>query len=111
MIPTLTTERLILRAHRPEDYEPYAAMMADLQSFYFDTALSGSPNALPSLLAFARPGHVLFGSDWPYCPDATVGRFTAGLDDFAALDAAGHRAIDRGAAETLFPRLTVRAAR
>lgn len=29
MIPTLTTERLILRAHRPEDYEPYAAMMAD----------------------------------------------------------------------------------
>ena len=38
------------------------------RSFYFDTALSGSPTALPSLLAFAHPGHVLFGSDWPFAP-------------------------------------------
>ena len=29
MIPTLATERLILRPHRPEDFEPFAAMMAD----------------------------------------------------------------------------------
>lgn len=29
MIPMLTTERLILRAHRADDFEPYAAMMAD----------------------------------------------------------------------------------
>src|SRR5208283_4317525 len=43
-------------------------VLEDLASFYFDTALSGSPAALPSLLAFAKPGHVLFGSDWPYAP-------------------------------------------
>jgi len=29
MIPTLTTERLILRPHGPEDFEPYAALMAE----------------------------------------------------------------------------------
>ena len=43
--------------------------LAQLRRFHFDIALSGSPTALPSLLAFAKPGHVLFGSDWPYAPD------------------------------------------
>jgi predicted TIM-barrel fold metal-dependent hydrolase len=47
-----------------------------LGRFYFDTALSGSPFALPSVLAFARPGHVLFGTDWPYAPDSAVAAFT-----------------------------------
>ena len=82
-------------------------MLSDLSSFYFDTALSGSPTALPSLLAFARPGHVLFGSDWPYCPSKTVGFFTHGLDAYQGLDAAGHAAINRTNAEGLFPRLAV----
>jgi predicted TIM-barrel fold metal-dependent hydrolase len=74
----------------------------DLRSFWFDTALSGSPAALPSLLAFAKPGHVLFGSDWPYAPAPAVSYFTGQLDAYAALDAAGHSAIDRGNAATLF---------
>lgn len=86
------------------------AMLADLSSFYFDTALSGSPTVLPSLLAFARPGHVLFGSDWPYCPDKTVRYFTDTLDGYPGLAAAGHTAIDRGNAERLFPRLAARSA-
>lgn len=85
------------------------AMLADLTSFYFDTALSGSPTVLPSLLSFARPGRVLFGSDWPYCPDKTVGVFTGNLDAYSGLDAAGHAAINRGNAEQLFPRLAARA--
>ena len=77
----------------------------DLRSFYFDTALSGSPAALPSLLAFAKPGHVLFGSDWPYAPAIAVGYFTGQLDAYEALGAAGHHAIDRANAVALFPRL------
>jgi predicted TIM-barrel fold metal-dependent hydrolase len=40
--------------------------------FYFDTALSGNEITLPALLKFAAPGHVLFGSDFPYAPVATV---------------------------------------
>jgi predicted TIM-barrel fold metal-dependent hydrolase len=77
-------------------------LLADLRGFWFDTALSGSPAALPSLLAFAKPGHVLFGSDWPYAPAPAVSYFTGQLDAYAALDAAGHAAIDRGNAAGLF---------
>jgi predicted TIM-barrel fold metal-dependent hydrolase len=46
------------------------ALTSDMQAFYFDTALS-TPTGLPSLLAFAAPGHILFGSDYPYAPPAS----------------------------------------
>lgn len=78
-------------------------VLDDLRSFYFDTALSGSPAALPTLLAFAKPGRVLFGSDWPYAPAPVVSYFTGQLDAFTALDASGHAAIDRGNAAALLP--------
>ena len=68
----------------------------------FDTALSGSPAALPSLLAFAKPGQVLFGSDFPYAPAPVVSYFTGQLDGYEALDPAGHAAIDRDNAVALF---------
>ena len=45
-----------------------ADSLDDFAGFYFDTALSSSAAALPSLLAFAKPGHVTFGSDWPFAP-------------------------------------------
>jgi predicted TIM-barrel fold metal-dependent hydrolase len=80
-------------------------LLDDLASFYFDTALSGSPAALPSLLAFAKPGHVLFGSDWPYAPDIAVSYFTAQLDAYDALPRDGHAAVDRHNATALFPQL------
>lgn len=74
----------------------------DFRSFYLDTALSGSPAALPNLFAFAKPGHVLYGSDWPFTPAPAVSYFTSQLDAYDALDAAGHRALDRDNAVTLF---------
>jgi predicted TIM-barrel fold metal-dependent hydrolase len=73
-------------------------------SVHFDTALSGSPTALPSLLAFAEPGHVTFGSDWPYAPDLAVGAFM-GMYEAYGIETAQRKSIDRSAAETLFPRL------
>ena len=82
-----------------------ASIVEDLSSFYFDTALSSSPTALPSLLKFARPGHVVFGSDWPYCLDTF---FTDTLDEYELVDAAERSAINRGNAEQLFPRLVQR---
>jgi 6-methylsalicylate decarboxylase len=80
-------------------------LLADLSNFYFDTALSGSPTVMPSLLTFARPGHVLFGSDWPYAPRKTVQYFTDNLDKYQGLDTDGHAAINRTNAEALFSRL------
>ena len=46
------------------------------RKFYWDTALSASPAALPSLLAVADHSHITYGSDWPFAPEAAV-KFTA----------------------------------
>lgn len=78
--------------------------IARLRRYWFDTALTSSPYALPSLLAFADPARITFGSDWPYAPKARSLHFTGLLDRFA-LDPMQRRAIDRGNAERLFARL------
>ncbi|GAA3970951.1 amidohydrolase family protein [Actinomadura viridis] len=78
-------------------------VLEDFRGFYFDTALSSSPAALPTLLAFARPGHVLFGSDWPFAPKAAGQYFAGGLD--STLDPAALAAVNRANAAALFPRL------
>jgi len=41
----------------------FADGVEQLKKFYFDIAISGTPVALPSLLALARPDHVLFATD------------------------------------------------
>ncbi|MER7834791.1 amidohydrolase family protein [Streptomyces sp. NPDC096040] len=78
-------------------------ILDDFRGFYFDTALSASPAALPTLLAFARPGHVLFGSDWPFAPAAAGQYFANGLD--TGVDPGTLAAVNRTNAEALFPRL------
>lgn len=78
-------------------------ILDDFRSFYYDTALSSSPAALPTLLAFARPGHILFGSDWPFAPAPAAQYFTNGLNTGATPERAS--AINRTNAEALFPRL------
>lgn len=82
-----------------------ADSLDDFSGFYFDTALSSSAAALPSLLAFAKPGHITFGSDWPFAPIAASQLFAAGLDTYAGLDSRTRQAIDRDNAMNLFPRL------
>jgi predicted TIM-barrel fold metal-dependent hydrolase len=76
----------------------------DFAGFYFDTALSSSAAALPSLLAFARPGHVTFGSDWPYAPVVAGKLFAAGLETYPGIDQNTRGAIERENALALFPR-------
>jgi predicted TIM-barrel fold metal-dependent hydrolase len=82
-----------------------ADTLDDFAGFYFDTALSSSAAALPTLLAFAKPGHITFGSDWPFAPVAAGKLFAAGLETYPGLDAETRDAIDRTNALTLFPRL------
>ena len=82
-----------------------AEVLDDFASFYFDTALSSSAAALPTLLAFAKPGHVTFGSDFPYAPTAAGKLFAAGLETYPGIDADTLGAIERTNALALFPRL------
>ena len=76
----------------------------DFSSFYFDTALSSSAAALPTLLAFAKPGHITFGSDFPFAPVVAAQYFAAGLASYPGIDADTRTAIDRTNALALFPR-------
>ena len=82
-----------------------ADSLDDFSSFYFDTALSSSAAALPTLLAFAKPGHITFGSDFPFAPVAAGKLFAAGLENYSGLGSAMRDAIDRTNALALFPRL------
>ncbi|MCV7286627.1 amidohydrolase [Mycolicibacterium wolinskyi] len=82
-----------------------ADILDDFASFYFDTALSSSAAALPTLLAFAKPGHITFGSDWPFAPLPASQLFAAGLDTYDGLDVSTRNAINRTNALALLPRL------
>jgi 6-methylsalicylate decarboxylase len=82
-----------------------ADSLDDFASFYFDTALSSSAAALPTLLAFAKPGHITFGSDWPFAPIAAGKLFAAGLESYGGMDTQTRNAIERTNALALFPRL------
>ncbi len=77
--------------------------LALLRRYYFDTALTSSPFAMPSLLAFADPTHITFGSDWPYAAKERSAHFARLFEDYAMSDAQ-REAIERGNALALFPR-------
>jgi predicted TIM-barrel fold metal-dependent hydrolase len=81
------------------------SVIRDFKRFYFDTALAASPSALPALLAFAEPGHVLYGSDWPFANEQAGSYFNGFLDDYQQFSAGESVAIERRSAEALFPRL------
>ena len=60
--------------------------------------------ALPTLKAFAGPGHILFGTDSPYDHGVSAA-FTAALDADNSLTADDQAAISHRNAQALFPRL------
>jgi predicted TIM-barrel fold metal-dependent hydrolase len=75
--------------------------------FYFDTAISGSKAAMSALMEVARPGHVFYGSDWPYIDRHTIELQHEVLQGWNGLDPASRAAIGRDSAMRLFPRFAV----
>jgi 6-methylsalicylate decarboxylase len=94
----------LARIFRPEA-ESAGNILANFQRFYFDTALSSGPAALPTLKAFAGSGRILFGSDFPYVSAHIAGTFTAKLDNYKGLTIDESAAISHANAWTMFPRL------
>ncbi|KAI0395696.1 hypothetical protein F5Y17DRAFT_183926 [Xylariaceae sp. FL0594] len=80
-----------------------AEFLEDAKSFYFDLALSGNPLTVDLLLKFAKPGHVLYGSDFPYAPKKTIDAHVDMLGQCVMEPEVAH-SVTRGAAEALFPR-------
>ncbi|MCJ1451929.1 hypothetical protein MMC28_002269 [Mycoblastus sanguinarius] len=99
---------------RPSSISPYMGskedyvtkdMIEDAREFYYDTALSGGGNELMVLQKFAKPGHILFGSDFPYAPPQSTDYHTNALDAFPFEDAGLLQDINMTNGVLLFPRL------
>ncbi|TGJ84783.1 hypothetical protein E0Z10_g3958 [Xylaria hypoxylon] len=77
----------------------------DARAFYFDTALSAAPLTLSLLKEFAKPGHVLFGSDYPYAPTPAIKQMNGLLNEYQKKDEVFVSSVNLDAAKQLFPRL------
>ncbi|KAI1174486.1 hypothetical protein F4777DRAFT_589168 [Nemania sp. FL0916] len=82
-----------------------AKFLQDARTFYFDTALSAAPLQLNLLKDFAKPGHILFGSDFPYTPTPAIKEMNSLLDTHLSNDLPLAHSINLDAALALFPRL------
>ena len=82
-----------------------------LRSLYYETALAGSRNSLLPTLEVTDVDHILFGTDWPAAPEATVGRNTEQLLSSNLFTAAQLTRVQHDNARVLFPRLAGPASR
>jgi predicted TIM-barrel fold metal-dependent hydrolase len=79
-------------------------ILAALRRFYFETAQAAGPGPIAALREIAEPDHILFGTDWPYCPVAVM---KAGDESLAEQSCSGISTPDifRNNALKLFPRV------
>jgi len=80
-------------------------VIAYLQRFYYDTALSAAPFALRSLQELVDNSHILFASDYPFAPELATVATIGGLEDYDGFDGDTLASIYSGNARALFPRL------
>ncbi|HLY79037.1 MAG TPA: amidohydrolase family protein [Caulobacteraceae bacterium] len=81
-----------------------AEVFETLERLYYDVALSAHPVPFAALRRIAPMTQILFGSDWPFTPEAGVARNLHQLGQ-NGLNEADARAIARENAERVFPRL------
>ena len=93
-------ERHMVEAKDAKEKAPNG-LMHELQKFYYDTSQGNHEGALLALLKLVPPSQVLYGTDFPFRDGAEE---IAGLakHGFSASDL---RAINRGNAARLFPRM------
>ncbi|KAB8219270.1 hypothetical protein BDV33DRAFT_192095 [Aspergillus novoparasiticus] len=77
----------------------------DARNFYYDTAVAGSENVMRVMEKFAKPGHLLYGSDTPYANNGIINFHTSRQDNYHFEDTSLADNINRGNALALFPRL------
>jgi 6-methylsalicylate decarboxylase len=82
-----------------------AEVFETLARLYYDVALSAHPVPFAALRRIAPITQILFGSDWPFTPEAGVARNLHQLTQANDLSESDARAIARENAERIFPRL------
>ncbi len=102
-------ERIARLTVRP-DFKRHVpnGVIPELARLYYDTALSANWLAFRSLLELAPADRVLFGSDYPFAPEATMTATVRGLIELG-LPAEALRGIERDNALRLFPRFEAHA--
>ena len=103
-------ERIARLERRPEFLQAVPeGVIAELGRLHFDTALSANAYSFDALLRLVTADKVLFGSDYPFAPEATM---TATVHGLAALDLGAEvlQAIERDNALRLLPALCREAA-
>jgi predicted TIM-barrel fold metal-dependent hydrolase len=83
--------------------DEYEGILEDARSFYYDLAVAGSEVHLLVLEQFAKPGHLLYGSDTPYANESIIGFHTRGLDAYKFKNPDLIKQINRDNALALFP--------
>ena len=84
------------------------AILASLNRLYFDLAGTPLPRLLPALDTFADPTRLLYGTDWPFTPEAAVARLLHQLQAALSADGADAAAIFGGNARRLFSHVPTR---
>jgi predicted TIM-barrel fold metal-dependent hydrolase len=90
----------------PRNKQEHEAFIDDARSFYFDIALCGGDAPLTILEKFAKPGHLLFGSDIPYADDKIVAYHVDRFNAFEFKDTKLAREVNWENALKLFPRFS-----
>lgn len=88
----------------PEPLDP-DHFYATLRRLYYDLAGYPLPRLAPALMQIADPGHVMYGSDWPFTPLPIVTKLSGELDRTPVFDEQTRRRILVENALDLFPRL------
>ncbi|KAJ9144657.1 Amidohydrolase 2 [Pleurostoma richardsiae] len=89
----------------PKNEQELDAFWDDARNFYYDTAVAGTENVLKIMETFAKPGHLLYGSDTPYAHNGIIDFHTSRQDKYQFQDPKMHDKINRENALELFPRL------
>ena len=88
-----------------QNQEEMDAFWEQARDFYYDVAVAGSENVLKVMETFAKPGHLLYGSDTPYANNSIINFHTNWLDKFQFQDSTMLAKVNRENALKLFPRL------
>ncbi len=104
-LPYLIYRAAVMLPHTPVSIDRSTQeIVEEASNFYFDTAISSNPATLKALFEIAKPGHVLYGSDFPNAPGPAIKYFSSNLERF---DGAPGALVDvfHNSALKLFPRL------
>ncbi len=96
---------LVLPMLSPPGSPALPSLRAGLRRLHFDLAGAPVPELLSVLLQVADPGHIHYGSDWPFTPTKVCEMLLAALNGTPLLDETLRQSIMHDNATRLFPRL------